>query len=340
MIRRSSMIDYAYAKTSGKFAKAFVAERANRLFAVKSLSELWQLVLQTEVPAVPEAVLAQMLEKQAEKRFIGEFCALMRSFSEPNPVALQLLRSYDYSNLKKINFALRTGSNQLPELTDIGGFGVLNYGAWPNCAKMTRGTPFSWYTKPVDSRGITQFEHDLDCQYTRELWEAAKQFTGEERDALISLIGEEIVLTNCIWAIRLRLYYDMSGEDVKKHLVWESKIGCVTDCLASSALKVLSFPLDSYEAWAKWQYAPLLNPHEEGNFWTVDPRYLTRAANARINRQALRLFHKFPCSPAFIVPWFKIKQYELDCIRTAVEALRLNVDTEQAKALVGLGANG
>ena len=36
------------------------------------------------------------------------------------------------------------------------------------------------------------------------------------------------------------------------------------------------------------------------------------------------------------VAWFRIKQYELDCIRTVAEGLRLGVESEKVMEVAGL----
>ena len=50
-------------------------------------------------------------------------------------------------------------------------------------------------------------------------------------------------------------------------------------------------------------------------------------------------FHKNPMSVTSFVSWFKIKQNELDNIRTAAEGLRLDVDVEKVKEAAGIGAS-
>lgn len=331
MLDRSSAADYVYAKTSGRLSKSFVGQRANQLFAVKSLAELWQLVFETEVPMVPEALLAQKLENDAQNRFIQEFCELLSLFSNPDPVALQLLRRFDYSNLKKINFALRTGQASMPAIVDIGKFSTIKYDAWPNVAAMTSGTKLSWFNKPVEIADVKAFEHNLDVQYVKDLWAAVQNYRGEDRPAIEKLISEELIIDNIVWTIRLRVYFQMKPEEVIPYLAWVGEMGQKTDPIAGPALDVLKKSLDTYEDWQHWRYVEFLNPHEEGVVWNVDPRWIQTSARAANQKRALQMFHRFPCSPAVLVPWFKIKQQELDYIRRAAEGLRLNVEPEKIK---------
>ena len=78
---KSGAAAYVYAKASGILARSFVGNRTQKLFEVKSLSELWSLVFKTEVPLVPEVMLAKQIEVEAQKRFIKEYVDLVGCYS-------------------------------------------------------------------------------------------------------------------------------------------------------------------------------------------------------------------------------------------------------------------
>ena len=336
MMDSSGAVEYIYAKTSGMLAKAFVGARANRLFQAKNLTDLWQTVFESPAPAVPENLLALSIEKEAENRFLKEYISLVDSFDRPEPVALQLLRSFDYSNIKKLNFALRTGEKDLPDVTDIGRFSQIKYKAWPKLAKMTENGCFAWVTSVVEAKDVKDFEHKLDAQYVVELWQAVKATRGEAKKAIEELIKEQLILQNIVWAIRLKLYYNMEPDDVLAYLAGSGTEPLDKDVLIEPVIKILNKPLDMHAEWASWKYADLLNPADDVTSWNVDPRYLQRAANVRIHKMALRMFHKFPCSSAVLVPWFMIRELELDYICTAAEGLRLDVGEEETREFAGV----
>ncbi|MBO4759804.1 MAG: V-type ATPase subunit [Spirochaetaceae bacterium] len=336
MMDSSGAVEYIYAKTSGMLAKAFVGRRANKLFQAKNLADLWQTVFNSPAPTIPENLLAQSIEKEAENRFLKEYISLVDSFDKPEPVALQLLRSFDYSNIKKLNFALRTGEKDLPDVTNIGRFSQIKYKAWPKIAKMTEEGCFSWVTDVVETKDVLEFEHKLDAQYVLELWQAVKKTKGEAKEAIEELIREQLILNNIVWAIRLKLYYNMEPDDILKNLAGSGTEPLKKDILIEPVLKIINKPLDIYSEWASWNYADLLNPADDVTAWTIDPRYLQRAANMKINKMALRMFHKYPCSSAILVPWFKIRELELDYICTAAEGLRLDVGEEQTREFAGV----
>ena len=183
---------------------------------------------------------------------------------------------------------------------------------------------------------VKDFEHKLDAQYVAELWNAVEKTSGEAKPAIEELIKEQLILKNIVWALRLRLYYNMSADDVLPYLAGSGSLPLKKDVLIEPVMKIISKPLDIYSEWQNWNYADLLNPAYDVTSWTIDPRYLQRAANAKIHKMALRMFHRYPCSSAILVPWFMIRQLELDYICTAAEGLRLNVGEEQTKEFAGV----
>ena len=81
---RSAASAYVYAKASGMLAKSFVGTRAEKLFSVKSLRELYGLLFDDEVPAVPENMLAKVIEIKAQNRFINQYISLLENYSKPD----------------------------------------------------------------------------------------------------------------------------------------------------------------------------------------------------------------------------------------------------------------
>ena len=55
-----------------------------------------------------------------------------------------------------------------------------------------------------------------------------------------------------------------------------------------------------------------------------------------MKNRAYATFHQNPNEDVALVAWFKLKSFELNCIRTAVESLRLNVGSQEAMAILGM----
>ncbi len=333
---KASASSYVYAKASGMLARSFAGQRAASLFEVKKLSELWSLVFTDEVPVVPEEMLAEKIERKAELAFVNDFKNLLECYSKPEPVSLALLQSYDYSNLKDISHALQNGEKELPSIVDIGRFSMLRYDEWPSLSKITENSQLSWYNTVPSRSEQKEFDLKLDTQYMLSLWKAVEKVPAAERKTVAELVHEKLRLQNCIWALRLKVYYGMSDEDIIKNLVFINEADGIQDSLAGEAVTVLSFAIDTYSDWSDWKYAYLLNPYTEGEVWQVDPRWLEQSVILDINKKAMKHFHRNPFTADVLVSWFMIKQYELNCIRTAAEGLRLSVDEAHMKKFAGI----
>ena len=98
------------------------------------------------------------------------------------------------------------------------------------------------------------------------------------------------------------------------------------DRLAGEAVRILDRATDSWQEWEDWRYVQLLNSGEEGTVWQIDPRRLQQTSSVYLNKKALNMFHRYPFTATVLVTWFKIKEHELNCIRTAAEGMRLNTD--------------
>jgi hypothetical protein len=333
---RSGASAYVYAKASGMLARSFVGPRAARLFEVKTIPELWALLFKTEVPLVPENILAQVLEQKAEEQFISDFTNLLMVYSKPDPVSVHLLRSYAYNDLKDAASALRDGNKNTPEVHNLGEYGVFNWKAWPDIARITAESPAAWYDRVPTEQEEMEWETRLDIQYMRSLWETVKKLPLADRIPAQELLLEDIRLDNINWAMRLRIYYGMSAEEIAVKLAGEQDIPDKDDVLAGPAIRMLNFVPDNYADWEKWQYASLLNPHEEGVIWAPDPRWVQQMSYIKLYKLALSRFHRYPFTAGVLISWFKIKQQELRYIRTATEGLRLNIPDSELKDFVGV----
>ena len=130
--------------------------------------------------------------------------------------------------------------------------------------------------------------------------------------------------------------HGMEKEQIIPQLAALSDTPTKTDLLAGEAIKILDFAIDSYDDWSKWKYKQFLNPHEEGAVWKIDPCWVQQAVKVYQNKKAQQQFHQHPFTADVLVSWFKIKQHELDCIRTAAEGLRLAVSETQLKEFAGV----
>ena len=315
---------FVYAKASGMLAKSFVGPRTQLIFEAKKLSELWSLLFSEEVPLIPEVLLAKEIEKKAENQFVKNFSMLLNCYTNPDKVSLFLLKSFDYANLREIVYALSNEEKELPELTDIGNYSELNIKYWPKLSKITEKTSFSWYKEVPSLDDQKDYDQKLDLQYIKNLWAAVQTLPKSEISIVKNFIQEKISLDNCIWALRLKKYYEMSNDEIIEKLFSVEENPSEKDILCGEAIKMLNYDLDSFESFKNWKYKNLLNENTEGEVWFVDPIWIQQSAKIYLTKKAYKSFHQHPFTANVLVSWFFIKQTELDYIRNAVENLRIN----------------
>ena len=328
---------YVYAKACGMYARSFVGPRAKRLFESRRLQDLWSLLFKEDVPLVPEGLLALLLERKSGERVVNDFITLLAAYDRPDPLSRALLSLYDYNNLKAASAWASLGRTEKPSLIDIGEFSLFDKDRWPDIAGMTRNSPVAWYNRVPDEGERIEWETRLDHQYYRSLWSALQSLDRQDRAATEDLVRTEIILQNVVWAMRLRVYYRKTAEEIVPLLAGYGEAPDVSSQLCKPAMDVLERPLDSWGEWSRWKYAWLLNPHEEGVPWELDPRWAQLAADKYLYRRAIEQFHQTPFTVGVLVSFFKIKQLEEQMIRVAAEGLRLGATESQMNDFMGDG---
>jgi vacuolar-type H+-ATPase subunit C/Vma6 len=332
----TSAILFCYAKAAGQLKKSFVGDKINLLFEQNSLSDLWTLIFKEPVPAVPEVLLAKEIEKKALSRFISQYEFFISQFDNPPLVLTTPLRRYEVENLKEICDSLAANEKDLPELIDLHGKTVLKTEFWPDIAAITKDTIYDWLNTASKKEDQQHFEFKLDLQLVQTLWKSIQSCHGDNKQAHIKLFKEEFVIKNVIWALRLLLYYGMSREQIIENLFYVTDAPDVSDPVAGPAIKVLDYDVENYSDWENWDYAKFLNPKVEGEVWRVNPAWIEKSSVLNVKNRAYATFHQNPNEDVALVAWFKLKSFELNCIRTAVESLRLNVGSQEAMAILGM----
>lgn len=325
----SSASSYVYAKASGILARSYTGERAAKLFAAQKLSDLWPLVFTEEVPAVPEILLAKTIEQKAAEKFISEYKKLLSAYDEPAQILIDLLQYYDYENLKFLGAAAAIGQKEMPSIKNIKPYNLLNYGAWPSIQKMTQGSELEWYNKAPEVVEQQQLDNELDLQFIEKLWTSSMELSGEQRQTVQALLAERYSMRNIVWVLRLKLYYKMDRNQIVQRLAFLNPQNGRADPLGGEALSIIDKDVENWDDWKNWKHAKFLNPREEGALWRVDPRWVEESSEKEFIKKATKKFHANPCAEAALLCWYFVKAKELDYIRMATEALRLNVKVQE-----------
>jgi vacuolar-type H+-ATPase subunit C/Vma6 len=340
-----------------------VGKRIPSLAQADRLSSLDRLVFPQGGRELPERELLPDLERRVTGRAVSQILSIVSSYARPPELLLRLLRAWEYTDLKSSLNALVVGESSFPAWTDLGPFGTVRFSAYPDLAAMLKGTEFEFLLAPDMklARGgdAVKAQTGLDRHYYYSLWEALKKLPKRDRTAAEQILGEEISLRNCVWALRLRSYYRMPAEEVSEYLmdIGSPKAGDPkktknpkapfpkavskssgalgrADSLAADARAMLNFSLDTRSAWAGWKREQFLNPELPGQSWTADSRYFQNAAGEYLRKLALRFFRRRPFSIDTAFCFIRLKQYEEDLLTSVAEGLGLGMSSQDVFALL------
>jgi len=333
---KSTALAFSYPKAAGLLRTSFVKDRTHLLFEQESLSDLWSLLFKEPVPLVPESMLATQIEDKAFSNFLSGYIFFLNQYDKAPLILTDKIKRFDAENLKEVVAALSSGKTDCPYLRDLKDFSTIDASAWPDLAKMTEGSEYEWLKAipSVDEQQAIDFK--IDLQLLRENWNAIESCHGSNRLGHEKLFLDEFIIKNIVWALRLELYYGMEKEEIIQNLFYVTQAPDSEDPLAGPAIKILDFDINNWADWKDWKYADFLNPYVPGQLWRVDPAWIE---HRYISHQAVfanHIFHEYPMEDVALAAWFKIKSYELTCIRTAVEALRLNISSNEAMEAVGV----
>ena len=327
---------FAYAKACGIIGKSFLGERSSALEKLGSLQELDRLVFPNASREMIVRELLADIEGRILDRTVQHIRSVINSFSVPPELLVLQLRSCEYADLKSCLYHLATRKAAPPVFNNLGRFRTVRFALYPHLSRMLVGTEFAFilekYPKAIMPADITAIEIALDRQYYTLLVKSIGCLSSADSINAKLIISEEICLRNCIWALRLRSYFNKSEDETAECLMGLSMPN--ERSLAAQARKSLRFPLDSRQSWNGWRWEQFLNPQNAGQHWTVDPRYFQNAASRYLYRLSRRYFRAMPLSLSSIFCFIKLKQYEENILISVAEGLGLGMTGKDVFAML------
>jgi len=341
---------YAYAKAAWSVGKSFLGKRISLLSGIHNLNELDKLVFSDDHKVLPGRELLVDMENRIVNRAVRHIFSIVNAYSEPPELLVRMLKSFEYADLKECLSHIKRGNHEKPVISDIGRFRTIQFDAYPDAAAMLKNSEFEFLLsqdlkaiKPGtdltsaawESIDLSAIETKLDRHFYGALIESLSQLSEEDSEDAARLIADEISLRNCVWALRLRAYYQKSEAETVKYLMdfklsVANKVYGISQKRASLAAEAkfsLKLPIDVRLPWAGWRWERFLNPEEPSVHWTCDPRHFQNAASQYINHLAFHNFHSAPVSVSAIYCFIKLKQFEEDLLTSVAEGLSLGMDS-------------
>jgi V/A-type H+-transporting ATPase subunit C len=140
------------------------------------------------------------------------------------PLLMQLFRHFEIDNLKAILRGIVTNSSweqvqgilfPLGSLSVLPAQEMLESGSLESAVALLANTPYHEtlthaMKRYSDEQSLFPLEVALDLAYWQKLWGS----TGQDRMQALRVIGPLVDMTNLIWAIRYRIYYHLSEEEI------------------------------------------------------------------------------------------------------------------------------
>ncbi|MCL2277260.1 MAG: V-type ATPase subunit [Treponema sp.] len=326
---------YAYAKAGWLVGKSWLGQRASILTSPRTLTELDRLIFPDNYRELPGRELLPSLEKRIIARSVRQILSVVNSYSNPPKLLIRMLKGFEYGDLKECLAHIAGGNNSLPVISDIGRFKTIRFNAFPDVSAMIKKTEFesllSGDIKSIKAgMDLTDIDAKLDWRFYQSLIESLSQLDQEDRETAARIVADEVSLRSCLWALRLRSYYNKSEAETRKYLFDFKLPGFIRQnktSLSYEAKQSLEFSLDFRENWRGWRWEKFLNQEQASVHWKADPRYFQNSASRHLYHLSYRGFHSSPMSVSAIFCFIKLKQFEEDLLTSVAEGLALGMES-------------
>lgn len=162
-------------------------------------------------------------------RLANAYASVIRSsLVSTRPLLTQFYRRFELNNLKAVLRGIVAGASwdrvlfvlfPIGSLTTLPAQAMVEAGSAEAAVALLRGTPY-YDTLAHAMKRYTAEQHlfslevALDLNYWRTLWNQVNQLSGQDRVHAQRIVGSMLDMNNLMWAIRYRMYYHLSEEEV------------------------------------------------------------------------------------------------------------------------------
>lgn len=167
--------------------------------------------------------------QQIKHRLADIYLTIIHSVpAHARSLVTQLFRHFEIDNLKAILRGIVTNSSweqvedilfPLGSLSVLPGQQMLEAGNIEAAIGLLSSTPYydtltHALKRYSEEHSLFPLEVALDLSYWHKLWAGANQLPGRDRAQAMRIIGPLVDMTNLMWAIRYRVYYHLSEEEI------------------------------------------------------------------------------------------------------------------------------
>jgi vacuolar-type H+-ATPase subunit C/Vma6 len=333
---------YAFilAKIYGMLARSFIGQNYRDILRLKRVQDIYDRLYPGERAEKPEHQLTTELEARIVQSGIAAMIFVLDMLGEPEEILVHILRKFEYQGVKSVLRGLApaadgstegsTEGTLPPQVWDLGRYGSVDLAHSRDPLSSIRDSPYAWVVPLARTTPIVRIENMLDQEYYRRLLALTRALPAKDRKGVSRLVQLESSLADVLWALRLRFSFGMELEKARDLLIHG-----MLEAERRAVAQAFDIPADSIEGWRKWRFGWLVEDQLTESFRAPDPVRAEQKGTRRLYTRAHQLFHQDPFTLTPIVAFFKLKEYEVGLLKTAVEALRLSVSEQDILALVG-----
>lgn len=166
---------------------------------------------------------------QLKQRLSDIYFTVVRQAPEnTRPLFTQLYRHFEVDNLKAVLRGIEAGASWERVLYVLFPLGpgtvlpaqrMLEAGSMEAAVSLLRGTPYydtvsHSMERYTAEQSLFPLELALDLNYWRSLWRDVNQLPKHDQTQALRIIGALVDMNNLMWAIRYRVYYHLSEEEI------------------------------------------------------------------------------------------------------------------------------
>jgi V/A-type H+-transporting ATPase subunit C len=166
---------------------------------------------------------------EVRRHLADDYVAIIQSSPQNvHRLLTQLYRHFEVGNLKAILRGIVAGATwdrvryvlfPYGSITVLPAQAMVESGNVATAVELLRGTPYYDVLSFAMNRysaehSLFPLEVALDLNYWRNLWSEVSKLTGQDRMQAFRIIGSLLDSTNLMWAIRYRVYYQLSEEEI------------------------------------------------------------------------------------------------------------------------------
>lgn len=332
---RTSRYAFILAKVYGVMARSFVGSAYRDLLRLKSLAELSDRLFPGErgsaaAPAAPSPGPVD-LEARIVRGSIDSMVAVLDYLRPAPELLVHAARRPEYQAAKALARALANGGGGEVRVWDLGAYSGFRVKDPRDPQKTLRASDYSWVLPLVQTVSVPELENRLDRHYYERLGILADALPSADRTPVLRLVRTEVALTNVVWALRLRFFFNLEPEKALTLM-----IPGASATVKAAVSSVFDLSADAPEEWRRWRYSWLLDDQLAADtFPAPDPVRAERRAAQFLYRRARLAFHQNPFTLGPLLAFFRLKEHEASLLHVAAEAAQLSMPELEILAITG-----